>query len=109
MQVYDNGFTLTGRSRSLHLNANPNLYACTAAKVFAGFSAFNRHGLSVSMLAHLCDDRAMRRPELRITERHGDVPVQRRCSVCADESFDASEELKDKYEQASKLNNLFSE
>jgi len=51
----------------------------------------------------------MRRPELRITERHGDVPVQGRCSVCADVSFDASEEIKDKYEQASKLNDLFSE
>lgn len=51
----------------------------------------------------------MRRPELRITERLGDVPVQGRCSVCADASFDASEEIGDRYEQDLKLNDLFSE
>lgn len=51
----------------------------------------------------------MRRPELRITERHGDVPVRGRCSVCEDVSFDASAEIADKYEQASRLNDLFSE
>ena len=51
----------------------------------------------------------MRRPELRITERRGDVPIQGRCSVCQDVSFDASEQIADKYEQARKLNDLFSE
>ena len=51
----------------------------------------------------------MRRPELRITERRGDVPVQGRCSVCEDVSFDASSEIGDKYEQDRKLNDLFSE
>jgi hypothetical protein len=51
----------------------------------------------------------MRRPELRITERRGDVPVQGRCSVCEDVSFDASAEIGDRYEQQSKLNDLFSE
>jgi hypothetical protein len=50
----------------------------------------------------------MRRPELRITERSRDVPIQGRCSVC-DVSFDASEEIGDRYEQERRLNDLFSE
>jgi hypothetical protein len=51
----------------------------------------------------------MRRPELRITERSRDVPIQGRCSACEDVSFDASEEVGDRYEQERRLNELFSE